>query len=136
MDFGEIRKAGSRLGTATMIVLDDQTCPVGLLWNVERFFAQESCGWCTPCWSGLSWVEQILGAMERGEGEAGDLEILRQQTKFMAPGNTFCALAPGAMEPLASGLTYFQEDFERHIREKRCPLKNGVEGVKNPHGHH
>ncbi|TAK06216.1 MAG: NADH oxidoreductase (quinone) subunit F [Candidatus Manganitrophaceae bacterium] len=121
MDFDEIRKAGSRLGTGTMIVLDDRTCPVGLLWNVERFFAQESCGWCTPCWSGLSWVEQILGAMERGEGEEGDLEILREQTKFMAPGNTFCALAPGAMEPLASGLNYFHGDFERHIREKRCP---------------
>jgi len=125
MDFDEIKKAGSRLGTATLIVLDDRTCPVGMLWNIEQFFAQESCGWCTPCWSGLSWVEQILGAMERGEGEEGDLEVLRQQTKFMAPGNTFCALAPGAMEPLASGLIYFQEDFERHIREKRCPWKNG-----------
>src|SRR5579884_3222035 len=123
MDFDEIKKAGSRLGTATLIVLDDRTCPVGLLWNIEQFFAQESCGWCTPCWSGLSWVEQILGAMERGEGEEEDLEILRQQTKFMAPGNTFCALAPGAMEPLASGLKYFYDDFERHIREKRCPWR-------------
>lgn len=123
MDFGEVMKAGSRLGTGTMIVLDDQTCPVGMLWNLEHFFAQESCGWCTPCWSGLSWVEQILGAMERGEGEMDDLEVLRFQTKFLGPGNTFCALAPGAAEPLQSGLKYFQEDFERHIAEKRCPWK-------------
>lgn len=124
MDFGEVMKAGSRLGTGTMIVLDDQTCPVGMLWNLEHFFAQESCGWCTPCWSGLSWVEQTLGAMERGEGEKGDLEILRQQTAFLAPGNTFCALAPGAAEPLQSGLKYFEEDFERHIQEKRCPWRS------------
>ena len=124
LDFDEIKKAGSRLGTGTMIILDDQTCPVGLLWNLEKFFAQESCGWCTPCWSGLSWTEKILGAMERGEGEEKDLEILRHQTWFLAPGNTFCALAPGAMEPLSSGLKYFHDDFERHIREKRCPWIN------------
>ena len=53
MDFTEVQKAGSRMGTGTMIVLDDQTCPVGMVWNLEHFFAQESCGWCTPCWSGL-----------------------------------------------------------------------------------
>ena len=60
MDFTEVQKAGSRMGTGTMIVLDDQTCPVGMVWNLEHFFAQESCGWCTPCWSGLAWAERIL----------------------------------------------------------------------------
>jgi NADH-quinone oxidoreductase subunit F len=124
MDFGEVMKAGSRLGTGTMIVLDDRTCPVGMLWNLEHFFAQESCGWCTPCWSGLSWVEKILASMEQGEGEPGDLEILRHQSWFLSPGKTFCALAPGAAEPLASGLKYFHDDFERHIREKRCPWRS------------
>ncbi|HLJ17861.1 MAG TPA: NADH-quinone oxidoreductase subunit NuoF [Bryobacteraceae bacterium] len=69
MDFNEVQKAGSRMGTGTMIVLDDQTCPVGMLWNLEHFFAQESCGWCTPCWSGLAWVERILNAMEEGHGQ-------------------------------------------------------------------
>ncbi|MDQ2773348.1 MAG: NADH-quinone oxidoreductase subunit NuoF [Acidobacteriota bacterium] len=124
MDFTEVQKAGSRMGTGTMIVLDDQTCPVGMLWNLEHFFSQESCGWCTPCWSGLAWVERILNAMEEGRGELGDLEKLSFQTKFMAPGNTFCALAPGAVEPLQSGLKYFRPEFERHIREKRCPWKS------------
>jgi NADH-quinone oxidoreductase subunit F len=123
MDFDEPQKVGSRLGTGTMIVLDDQTCPVGMLWNLEHFFAQESCGWCTPCWSGLSWTEQILKAMEEGRGKEGDLEKLNFQTKFMAFGNTFCALAPGAVEPLQSALKYFRDDFERHIREKRCPWR-------------
>ena len=123
MDFTQVEKAGSRLGTGTMIVLDDQTCPVGMVWNLEDFFAQESCGWCTPCWSGLRWAERILGAFERGEGNEADLEKLTWITKFCAPGNTFCALAPGAVEPLQSALKYFREDFLRHIHEKRCPWR-------------
>jgi NADH-quinone oxidoreductase subunit F len=123
MDFTEVQKAGSRMGTGTMIVLDDKTCPVGMVWNLERFFARESCGWCTPCWSGLGWVERILGAMEDGNGQPGDLEKLAFQARFWTPGHTFCALAPGAAEPLQSALKYFRADFERHIAEKRCPWK-------------
>jgi NADH-quinone oxidoreductase subunit F len=121
MDFDGLKPAGSRMGTGTMIVLDDQTCPVGMLQNLEHFFSQESCGWCTPCWSGLSWTEKILKAIDEGRGQPGDIEKLTFQTKFLAPGNTFCALAPGAAEPLQSGLKYFREEIERHIREKRCP---------------
>jgi NADH-quinone oxidoreductase subunit F len=123
MDFNELQKVGSRLGTGTMIVLDDQTCPVGMLSNLERFFAQESCGWCTPCWAGLQWIHQILQDIENGKGEPEDLEILESHTHLLAPGHTFCMLAPGAMEPLRSGLKYFREDLERHIREGRCPWK-------------
>ena len=121
MDFTEVQKAGSRMGTGTMIVLDDRTCPVGMVWNLERFFAQESCGWCTPCWSGLNWAERILRAIDQGRGKPGDLEKLEYQTRFLAPGHTFCALAPGAAEPLQSALKYFRDDFERHIHEQRCP---------------
>jgi NADH-quinone oxidoreductase subunit F len=121
MDFNEVQKAGSRMGTGTIIVLDDRTCPVGMTLNLEHFFAQESCGWCTPCWSGLGWAERILLAIEEGRGEERDLDDLEAITRFVAPGNTFCALAPGAAEPLQSALKHFREDFERHIREKRCP---------------
>jgi NADH-quinone oxidoreductase subunit F len=120
MDFGGVQKAGSRLGTGTMIVLDDRTCPVGMVRNLEHFFAQESCGWCTPCWSGLSWSEQILTSFEEGRGKPDDLEKLEFICKFCAPGNTFCALAPGAVEPLQSALKYFREDFDQHIQAKRC----------------
>jgi NADH-quinone oxidoreductase subunit F len=123
MDYDNVQKAGSRLGTGTMVVLDDQTCPVGMVWNLEHFFAQESCGWCTPCWSGLAWTEKILSAMEQGKGTTHDLEMLKFQTKFLAPGNTFCAFAPGAMEPLQSALKYFDEDFRRHVDEHRCPWR-------------
>lgn len=121
MDFESIQHAGSRLGTGTMIVLDDQTCPVGFLHNLEQFFAQESCGWCTPCREGLPWVQRILGDMEAGRGEPQDLELLEQHCSFLGMGKTFCAHAPGAIEPLKSALQYFREDFEQHIREHRCP---------------
>jgi NADH-quinone oxidoreductase subunit F len=123
MDYENVQKAGSRLGTGTMVVLDDQTCPVGMVWNLEHFFAQESCGWCTPCWSGLAWTEKILFAMEQGKGTTRDLDTLMFQTKFLAPGNTFCAFAPGAVEPLQSALKYFAGDFRRHIDEQRCPWR-------------
>ncbi|MBV8842175.1 MAG: NADH-quinone oxidoreductase subunit NuoF [Bryobacterales bacterium] len=121
MDFKGLAKAGSRMGTGTMIVLDDNTCPVGMTWNLMQFFARESCGWCTPCWSGLGWAERLLAAMEDGNGEQGDIEKLEQLAKWWSPGNTFCALAPGAAEPLQSALKHFRDDFERHIREGHCP---------------
>ncbi len=121
MEFDSVMKAGSRLGTGTMIVLDDKTCPVGFVHNLIKFFARESCGWCTPCREGLSWIEKMLHAIENGEGELSDIDILAQQCKLLGPGNTYCALAPGAVEPLQSAIKYFRDDFERHIREKKCP---------------
>jgi NADH-quinone oxidoreductase subunit F len=123
MDYTQVQKAGSRLGTGTMVVLDDQTCPVGMVCNLEHFFAQESCGWCTPCWSGLAWTEKILLAMEEGTAVPQDLEVLKFQTRFLGIGNTFCAFAPGAVEPLQSALKYFGDDFRRHVDEKRCPWR-------------
>jgi NADH-quinone oxidoreductase subunit F len=123
MDYVSCMKAGSRLGTGTIIVLDDQTCPVGFIHNLEHFFAHESCGWCTPCREGLPWVEKILSAMENGQGREEDLALLEFHTEYLGPGNTYCALAPGAMEPLQSGLKYFREDFMKHIQDKKCPWK-------------
>ncbi len=124
LDYKGVEQAGSRLGTGTMIVLDDQTCVVGMVHNLEQFFAQESCGWCTPCRDGLPWAKKLLWAIENGQGKMEDLEVLESLTRTLAPGNTFCALAPGAMEPLQSALKYFREDFERHIKEKRCPWRS------------
>jgi len=124
MDFDSVMKAGSRLGTGTMIVLDNKTCPVGFVHNLIKFFARESCGWCTPCREGLPWVEKVLWAIENGQGESADIDILVQQCSLLGPGNTYCALAPGAVEPLQSAIRYFREDFERHIIEKRCPWEN------------
>jgi NADH-quinone oxidoreductase subunit F len=126
MDFDGVAKAGSRLGTGTMILLDDHTCPVGMMLNLQCFFAQESCGWCTPCRDGLPWVARILQALEEGQGSLEDLRILEMHTKWLAPGMTYCALAPGAMDPLASALKYFRADFEAHVHSKGCPWRDSV----------
>jgi NADH-quinone oxidoreductase subunit F len=121
MDFDSIQKAGSRMGTGCILILDDRTCPVGMVLNLMRFFAQESCGWCTPCREGLPWIVRLLEAIESGRGISADLDHLRRHAALLKPGHTFCALAPGAVEPLNSALQYFEEDFDRHIREHRCP---------------
>jgi NADH-quinone oxidoreductase subunit F len=121
MDFTNVQKAGSRLGTGTMIVLDDQTCPVGIVHNLEKFFARESCGWCTPCREGLPWITETLEAIENGQGRPQDINLLEEHTRLLGMGHTFCALAPGAMEPLQSAIRIFREDFEKHISEHRCP---------------
>lgn len=122
LDYKTVQEANSRLGTATMIVLDDKTCPVGMVHNLEEFFAQESCGWCTPCRDGLPLVRNVLGALEDGSGREGDIELLEQHCRLLGPGNTFCALAPGAVEPLQSALKYFRKDFEKHIHDGGCPM--------------
>ncbi|HEU5406758.1 MAG TPA: NADH-quinone oxidoreductase subunit NuoF, partial [Nitrospira sp.] len=111
MDFSSIPPQVGRLGTGTMIVLDDRTCPVGFVLNLEKFFARESCGWCTPCREGLPWVARILQSFEEGRATHDDLTLLEMHSTLLGPGHTFCALAPGAVEPLKSALKYFRDDF-------------------------
>jgi len=123
MDFDALEKLGSRMGTGTMIVLDNQTCPVGTVFSLLSFFARESCGWCTPCREGLPWVTRALQALEEGRGEPIDLEVLEHSIRMIRMNYTFCALAPGAMMPLETALKYYRADFERHVTEKRCPWR-------------
>jgi NADH-quinone oxidoreductase subunit F len=124
MDFDSISKAGSRLGTGGLIVLGDKHCPVAMVLNLLRFFAQESCGWCTPCRDGTPWVVEILTRIEQGEGNHKDLAQLNELCDFMWLGKTHCALAPGAVEPLKSAMRYFKEDFEEHIEQGCCPYES------------
>ncbi len=134
MDFDSISKAGSRLGTGGLIVLGDQHCPVAMVLNLLQFFAQESCGWCTPCRDGTPWVVEILTRLEQGQACSEDLVQLDELCDFMWLGKTHCALAPGAVEPLKSAMRYFKEDFEQHIEQGCCPYKsNNVqhEGTHN-----
>lgn len=115
MDFDSCGGAGSRLGTGSLVVIDDRTSIVALMRNLEHFFAQESCGWCTPCRDGLSWVEKVLAEMEAGRGRPGDIEMLEQHVDMLGPGKTFCAHAPGAVGPLETALKYFRGEFEQAI---------------------
>ncbi|MCE9923495.1 NADH-quinone oxidoreductase subunit NuoF [Aeromonas media] len=119
---GGIGKVGTRMGTGLAMAVDDSINMVGLLRNMEEFFARESCGWCTPCRDGLPWSVKILRALERGEGQPEDLATLEQLVSFLGPGKTFCAHAPGAVEPLGSAMKYFRSEFEA--------------GVKAPHDNH
>ncbi len=123
MDYDEIGKLRSRMGTGTVTVLDDKYCPVAMVLNLVSFFAHESCGWCTPCRDGLPSAAHILEQIEAGKGKMEDLKYLEEITQMVAPGNTFCALAPGAAEPLQSALRFFRDDFEKHIKGQCCPYE-------------
>lgn len=129
MDYDNIAKAGSRLGTAGIIVLDDHNCPVGMVLNLLQFFAQESCGYCTPCRDGTPWVVEILTRIEQGAGTIADIDNLNKLCDFMWIGKTHCALAPGAVEPLRSALKYFHDDFIEHIEQGCCPIKLGTSKI-------
>ena len=126
MDFDSIGKAGSRLGTGGLIVLGNKHCPVAMVLNLLRFFAQESCGWCTPCRDGTPWAVEILTRIEQGKGSHKDLAQLDELCDFMWLGKTHCALAPGAVEPLKSAMRYFKEDFEQHIEQGCCPYESHI----------
>jgi NADH-quinone oxidoreductase subunit F len=115
MDFDTIAKAGSRMGTGLLTVVDDSRSILSVVRNLEEFFARESCGWCTPCRDGLPWSVRLLTALERGHGQPGDIEVLEQLCRFLGPGRTFCAHAPGAVEPLQSAIKYFRDEFEAGI---------------------
>ena len=107
-----IGKVGTRMGTGLALAIDDSISMVSLLRNMEEFLARESCGWCTPCRDGLPWSVKILRALERGEGQPGDVETLLQLVGHLGPGKTFCAHAPGAVEPLGSAITHFRSAFD------------------------
>ena len=120
MEFDAVAKAGSRLGTGGIVVFDEDTCMVGATLNLIRFYARESCGWCTPCREGLPYVRHILERLEAGRGEPEDIDLLREHVKYLS--YAFCALAPGAMGPVDGLLRNFEGEIREHISKKRCPL--------------
>lgn len=120
MDFDPVAKAGSRLGTGGIIVFDHNTCMVAVTLNLIRFFARESCGWCTPCREGLPFVRHTLERIESGRGEARDIDILREHVQLLS--YAFCALAPGAMGPVEGLLRLFGDELQAHITARKCPF--------------
>ncbi|QAX81786.1 NADH-quinone oxidoreductase subunit NuoF [Candidatus Pseudomonas adelgestsugas] len=117
---GGIAKVGTRMGTGLALAVDNTVNMVSLLRNIEQFFARESCGFCTPCRDGLPWSVQLLMAIEKGEGQPGDIEILLDLVGLLGQGKTFCAHAPGAAEPLGSAIKYFCSEFEAGIAPKKA----------------
>lgn len=123
MDFDSMSKAGSMLGSAGVIVMDDSTCMVNACWNIARFYAHESCGQCTPCREGTNWIARILGRLEKGDGLLDDVDMILTVCDNML-GHTICALADGAVFPIQSITQKFRDEFEQHVRESACPFGN------------
>ena len=123
LDHLHLEQAGSRLGTAGVVVFDETTCMVAATLNLARFFARESCGWCTPCRDGLQVVVWLLEEIEAGRGHTDLLAMLGDQVKNIS-GRSFCALAEGAMGPVGALLKHFGDELEDHVKRGRCPLKS------------
>ncbi|HEY5675111.1 MAG TPA: NADH-quinone oxidoreductase subunit NuoF [Malonomonas sp.] len=121
LDFNSLEQVGSRFGTAGVTVFDDRTCMVAVTLNLIRFFARESCGWCTPCRDGLTMVRWLLETLETGQGSLEHLALLKEQLQNIS-GTSFCALAEGAMGPLAGLLNHFEQEIIDHIKTGRCPF--------------
>ena len=126
MDFDSVAKAGSLLGSAGIIVMDDSTCMVRVLEVIARFYHHESCGQCTPCREGTGWLHKVLRHLEEGTGREEDLQVLLDISDNMM-GNTVCVLADAAAMPTKSFVAKFRDEFLEHVRLGRCPLRQAEE---------
>ncbi len=119
--FDAVQKAGSMLGSAGIIVMDETTCMVWAAMNLMHFYKHESCGKCTPCREGGDWLHKILSKIERGEGEMRDLDLLTSVSNNIA-GKTLCAFGDAEATPPLTTLKHFRAEYEAHIREGRCTV--------------
>ena len=119
--FDDVQKAGSLLGSAACIVLDDSVCMVWLAMNLLHFYRHESCGKCTPCREGGDWLFKLLQRIERGEGQMKDLDLLFGVANNIS-GKTLCAFGDAAATPVLTTMKLFRAEYEAHVREGRCTL--------------
>jgi NADH-quinone oxidoreductase subunit F len=119
LDFDSIAKAGSMLGSAGVIVMDDSTCMVKAAMRISKFYAEESCGQCTQCREGTEWMYRILKRLENGSGRDGDLELLLDICANMKA-LTICPLSDAAAMPVESYVNKFYDEFAAHIRQQHC----------------
>jgi len=124
LDFESVAAKGSMLGSGGVIVMDERTCMVKSGAVVARFYAHESCGQCTPCREGTPWMERVLWRIERGEGKAGDLDLLLSMCTNIF-GRCLCPLGDAAAMPIRSYIQRFRDEFEQHIRDGRCSIAGG-----------
>jgi NADH-quinone oxidoreductase subunit F len=119
MEFDSLAKAGSMLGSAGTIVMDDTTCMVWMAQRLTYFYKHESCGKCSPCREGTGWMLRLLTRIEEGQGTEKDLETLWNVTDSIG-GKTVCPFGDAAIAPPQSTLKKFRDEYEYHVREKRC----------------
>jgi NADH-quinone oxidoreductase subunit F len=118
--FDELARAGSMMGSGGMIVMDEDTCMVDVARYFINFLTEESCGKCVPCREGLRQMHKILTNITEGKGREGDIALLEELSET-AQEAALCALGKSAPNPFLSTLRYFRDEYEAHIREKRCP---------------
>ena len=119
LDFDSVAKAGSMLGSAGVIVMDDSTCMVKAAKVLAKFYAEESCGQCSQCREGTEWLYRILTRIENGTGRAGELELMLDICANMK-GKTICPLSDAAAMPIESYIQKFYDEFAAHITEQCC----------------
>jgi NADH-quinone oxidoreductase subunit F len=125
LDYESLAAAGSLLGTAALMVMDETDCVVDCAQRMVAFYAHESCGKCTPCREGSWWATRVLERIESGYGRAEDIPVMHDvgtNTLFRA----FCALADGTASVINSSLQHFADEYEEHVRLGRCPLKDAA----------
>jgi NADH-quinone oxidoreductase subunit F len=121
-DFNSLLAAGSMLGSGAMIVLDDSACIVHAAGVLTRFFAHESCGKCTPCREGTSWLYQVYTRLLSGRGSPGDTDLLQTICATMK-GKCFCPLGEGAINPVLSSIKHFRGEYEACVQGRACSDK-------------
>jgi NADH-quinone oxidoreductase subunit F len=119
LDYDSLSKAGSALGSAGMIVMDDSTCMVKALMRISRFYYAESCGQCTPCREGCGWMYRVIKRIEEGKGTMEDIDLLASAAGQIE-GHTICAFGDAAAWPVQSFVKHFREEFEYHVTHKNC----------------
>ena len=121
LDYEGVGAAGSMLGTKALQIFDETTCVVRAVLRWTEFYKHESCGKCTPCREGTWWLVQVLKNIETGKGTEADLDKLLDLCDNIL-GRSFCALADGAVSPIASSLKYFRDEYVSHITNRGCPF--------------
>ena len=120
-DFDAMKTVGSLMGTGCPTVIEEGTCMVRLLERIERFYAHESCGQCTPCREGGDWVFKIVSRIEAGQGTHRDLELI-ESVASKIEGHTICAFGEALAWPARSYLKRFFSEFEQHVEQGCCPF--------------
>ena len=120
IDFDSLTAAGAMMGSGGMVVMDEDTCMVEVARFFLDFIQKESCGRCTFCRIGTYHLLQVLQRMTRGEGQPGDLDLLKDLGRDIQMGS-LCGLGKTAVNPVLTSLKYFQAEYQAHLVEKRCP---------------
>jgi NADH-quinone oxidoreductase subunit F len=146
MDFDSLAAAGSALGSGGVMVFDETTCIVRVCQWIAHFYAHESCGKCVPCRIGTDWIYKIITRIENGQGRMEDIDLLRDACvglggERMMDSRSYCPLGDAAAWPIIwGGLKHFRDEFEYHIRHRRCladsPIgKAPAEAATGVHAH-